>query len=139
MKIYIDENLPVKLANALNILQKVLNKKEGLDIEVVSIKEAFYSGVKDEEWVIKTGKEKAIVITQDFHLQRIRHQRDLCKEYNLGMLFVHPPSKNGFSFWEMTKLLIKRWEEILRIIKKDTPPFAYRCTSRTKFEKLEEK
>lgn len=139
MKVYIDENLPAQLARALNLLQSVLNIKERTDIEVLSIKDVFGSGVKDEEWIPMTGKEEGIVITQDFHIQTTRHQRDLCKEYKLGMLYIKPPSKNGFAFWEMTKLLVIRWDEVKRIIRKDKPPFAYRCTSKKKFEKLEEK
>ena len=138
MKVYIDENIPAHIARALNLLQTALNKKERTAIEVLSIKDVFYSGVKDEEWIPKTGKEESIVITQDFHIQTTRHQRDLCKEYNLGMLYIKPPSKNGFSFWDMTKLIVKRWDEVKTIIKKDNPPFSYRCTSKRKFEKLEE-
>lgn len=137
MKIYIDENMPHQLAKALNTLQQVLNKKERTQLEVLSIKEVFGVGAKDEKWIPIAGKQKAIVITQDYHIQTTRHQRDLCEQYNLGMLYIKPPSKNGFAFWDMAKLLVKRWDEVRKIIKKDKPPFAYRCTSRTTFEKLE--
>ena len=138
MKVYIDENMPRQLAHALNILQEVLNAKEGTRIEILSIPEVFGEGAKDEEWIPKAGKEKAYVITQDYRIQTTRHQRDLCVQHGIGMFYIKPPSKNGLSFWEMTKLLIDRWEEIRKIIKKNQPPFAYRCTLRNKFERMQE-
>jgi len=92
-------------------------------VQVLKMKTGFH-------WV---GKEKGIVITQDVRIQTTRHQRDLYIEHGVGILFFHPPSKNGFSYWEMVKQLIERWENIKVIIKKNHTPFAYRCTAKTSF------
>lgn len=138
MKIYIDENMPPQLARALNILQEVTNRREGTNHEVLSVVDVFGTGVKDEDWIPKAGGEKAAIITQDYHIQTTRHQRDLCNQYGLGMFYIRPPSRNGFTFGDMTKLLVKRWDEILKILKKDNPPFSYRCTSKAGFKKLED-
>lgn len=134
MIIYIDENMTAHLAHLLNKLQEALNVQHETQIEVRSRMEQFGTGAKDEDWVPKLDSG-SFVITQDLRIQTTRHQRDLYEKHGIGMFFVKPPSNKGFSFMEMTKLLVNRWEEILKIIKRDSPPFAYRCTSRKKFEK----
>ncbi len=135
-KIYIDENLPPKLADGLNTLVQPQNKRDGIDIEILSIKNTFGQGEQDEDWIPKVGKEHGIVITQDFRIQTQKHQKELYKENGVGILFFNPPSNSGFAYWEMVKQLVNRWDEIKQIIQKNKPPFAYRCSARTKFEKL---
>lgn len=135
--VYIDENLPHQLAEGLNILQQPQNKRDNLEIEVLSIKEKFGQGEKDENWIPKVGKENGIVITQDYRIQTQRHQKELYIENGVGILFFNPPSRSGFPYWEMVKQVVNRWEEIKQIIRKEDPPFAYRCTAKKNFEKLE--
>lgn len=135
-KIFIDENFPPQLAEGLNILQNPQNTKDNLEIEIVSIKKEFGSGVKDEDWIPLVGKQNGIVITQDYRIQTTRHQRNLYKEHGVGVLFFHPPSKTGFSYWEMVKQLVERWEKIKSIAKKHNAPFAFRCSARKDFEKI---
>ena len=137
-KIYIDENLPSQLAKGLNELQKPQNLRENEEIQVLSIKDVFGKGIIDEEWIPKVGEENGIVITQDFRIQTQRHQKELYKKYGVGILFLNPPSKSGFPYWEMVKQLVNRWDEIKQIIRKNKAPFAFRCSARTKFEKLDE-
>lgn len=134
--IFIDENLPHQLAEGLNILQQPLNSKEGTYIEVKSIKKEFGSGEKDEEWIPKIGKLKGVVITQDNRIQSQRHQKELYQMEGVGMLFMSSPSKTGWTYWELVKQLVDRWDDIKSIVLKNKPPFAFRCSARTKFEKL---
>lgn len=135
-KIFIDENLPRQLAHGLNILVQPQNKKDGLEIEIVSIKDVYGEGEKDEDWIPKVGAQNGIVITQDFRIQTQKHQQELYKNHGVGILFFNPPSKNGFTYWEMVQQLVVRWDEIKQITRKNKTPFAYRCSARTKFEKL---
>ncbi|MDQ2719444.1 MAG: hypothetical protein M3Z26_06745 [Bacteroidota bacterium] len=137
-KIFIDENLPPQIARGLHILQQPQNAKEGLKVDVHSIKDFFGEGSKDEEWIPKVGKMKGIVITQDYRIQSLKHQRELYKQHGVGILFFSPPSKTGFSYWEMVKQVVTRWEKIKGIIKKEKTPFAYRCSARADFENLED-
>lgn len=132
MIIYVDENMSPFLARGFDILQKPLNQKLAEPIRVLSIKDAFGQGAQDEDWIPKTGEEGACVITQDFNIRRIKHQRALCEQYGLGMFYFHPPSKSGFSYWEMLKLMIRHWEEITRIANREERPFAYKITARGK-------
>jgi hypothetical protein len=115
MIVYIDENMSPYLANGFHIIQEPLNFKLKDSIEVKSIKDAFGQGAKDEEWIPLAGEQNACVITQDYNIKRIDHQRRLCEQYGLGMFYFRPPSKNGFRYWDMVKLLVKHWEEICTI------------------------
>ncbi len=134
--VYIDENLPRQLATGLNELVQPQNKKDGVEIKILSIKDEFGQGTPDEEWIPKVGKKNGIVITQDFRIQAQKHQKELYIENGVGILFFNPPSNSGFAYWEMVKQLVNRWDEIKQIVKKNKTPFAYRCSARTKFEKM---
>lgn len=136
-KIFIDENLPPHIARGLNTLQQPQNARDGIKIEVLSIKDHFGEGSKDEEWIPEVGKLQGIVITQDYRIQSLKHQRELYKKNAVGILFFSPPSKTGFAYWEMVKQVVKRWEEIKSIVKKNKPPFAYRCSARSDFENID--
>jgi hypothetical protein len=137
-KIFIDENLPPQIARALNIAQQPQNDREKMKIEVHSIKDYFGQGVTDEDWIPKVGQMGGIVITQDYRIQNLRHQRELYQQNGVGIFFFNPPSKTGFAYWEMFKQIINKWEDIKSIIKKNKSPFAYRCSARTNFEKIDE-
>ena len=137
-KIFIDENLPSQIARGLNILQQPQNARDGMQIEIYSIKEHFGEGAKDEDWIPEVGRLHGIVITQDYRIQSLKHQRELYKQHGIGILFFSPPSKTGFSYWEMVKQIINRWDKIKSIIKKEKLPFAYRCSARAEFENIDD-
>lgn len=136
MIIYIDENMPPHLARGFNILQKPENTKLMESIEVRSIKDEFGQGVKDEEWIPKAGETSSCVITQDFNIHRINHQRELCEQYGLGMFYFRPPSKNCFLYWDMLKLMVKHWPGISRASTRESRPFAYKITSKGEMTEL---
>lgn len=137
-KIFIDENMPPQIARGLNLLQQPQNAKDGMNIDVLSIKDHFGEGAKDEDWIPEVGKINGIVITQDYRIQTFKHQRELYKQHGVGILFFSPPSKTGFAYWEMVKQVITRWEKIKSIVKKEKVPFAYRCSARTSFENVDD-
>ncbi|HKJ30902.1 MAG TPA: hypothetical protein VKA34_03700 [Balneolales bacterium] len=128
MKFYIDENIAPQIGRALSILQKPLPEK----VEVLTIRDEYGKGASDEEWIPEVGKENGIVITQDLNIQRIKQQRDLYRKYKLGVVFLKPPSKNGFSYWDMVTKIIESWPFIKKIAKKEKKPFAYVIRSRSK-------
>lgn len=131
--IYIDENFSHLLAAGFDVFQQHLNSSEKLQFNVLSIKQVFGKGAKDEDWIPVVGKEGGIVITQDLKIQTTRHQNELYKKHNLGVFFFKPPS-TGYSFWEMVQELVKHWPEIKKKAA-EKRPFAYRITQRS-FEKL---
>ncbi|GJQ62095.1 MAG: hypothetical protein SCALA702_11480 [Melioribacteraceae bacterium] len=136
MIVYIDENLAPQLAKGFDILQEPLNFKSMEALEIKSIRNEFGQGVADEDWIPLAGQKKACVITQDFNIRRIRHQRLLCEEYNLGMFYFRPPSRKGYSYWDMVKLLVKCWEDISKIALTQKRPFSYKLSAKGKLEEL---
>ena len=131
MKIYIDENMPSQLADGLSILEKPNN--EG--VEVYSIQKEYGRGILDEDWIPQVGQVSGIVITQDSKMQRIKSQFRLLKEYKLGIFYLIPPGKKGYTYWEMVEKIILNWLEIKQIARRNKPPFAFRITAR-KIEKI---
>src|SRR5688572_14859292 len=111
MTLYIDENLPPVLVDAFNLLQQklLLSKKYNFDLAIKSIKKEFGRGALDEDRIPEAGKNRAFVLTQDYNIQRIKHQKELCEKHKLGMFYFRPPSKSGFDYWEIVKLMVKHW------------------------------
>jgi len=135
MTIYIDENLSSFLAQGLNFLQMPENLKLREPVDVRSIRD-FGVGAEDEDWIPQAGKADSCILTQDYNIHRIRHQKALCEQFNLGMFYIRPPSKVGFRYWDMVKLLIKHWPDITRIATREKRPFAFKITSRSNIERL---
>jgi hypothetical protein len=131
MKIFIDENMPPQLADGLSILEKPNN--EG--VEVYSIQKEYGRGILDEAWIPQVGQVNGLVITQDYKMQRIKSQFRLLKEYKLGIFYLIPPGKKGYTYWEMVEKIILNWQEIKQIAKRNKPPFAFKITAR-KIEKI---
>jgi len=129
--IYLDENLSEYVADALNSL----NKGYFRDVNVYSTKVKFGKGVPDEEIIPAIGKAKGILITKDTNVYRTRLQYQLCETYKLGVFFVKP-SKGLDKHWEIVKMLIEHWEEIIRVIQKERLPFGYEIPTRGKMRKI---
>ena len=136
MTIYIDENLSPYLAQGFQILQAPENLKLEQPINVESIKDKFGRGAKDEDWIPIAGQTAACIITQDYNIHRIRHQRELCNQYQLGMFYFKPQSKNGIQYWDMLALMVKHWKEISGLAIMEKRPFAYQITPRGGIKRL---
>jgi hypothetical protein len=132
MKIYFDENTNLHLVRGLQLLQEGMSKKDEEPFEVVFLPDIFGKGAQDEDWIPVLGAEGSVIITHDLNIHRTRSQRELYKEHGLGAFFITPPSsKNGFGYWDLVQLVIKRWEEIKKLSSKRAKrPFAFRYTSR---------
>lgn len=140
MRIFLDENLPPRLANGLNILDDP--KISGF--EVLSIKEIFGTKdekgksipLKDEDWIPKVGSMDAAVITQDFNIFRIQSQNELYKQHKIGLFILNPPKGKGYQYWDMVRILVNEWTEIKQIASKEKKPFAYIHKPRSGFKSL---
>jgi hypothetical protein len=130
MVIYLDENLSEYVADALNLL----NKGYFDDVEVHSTKKVFKQGVPDEVLIPKIGEKKGYLITRDFQIQKTRLQFDLLSKNGVGAFFIKLP-KGMSRHWELVKLLINHWEEIIDSVRTGKR-FAYRIHIRGKMEKI---
>jgi hypothetical protein len=129
--IYLDENLSEYVADALNSLSKGYFRY----VNVYSTKLKFGKGVPDEEIIPAIGKAKGILITKDTNIHRTRMQYQLCEKYKLGIFFLKA-SKGMDKHWEIVKMLIENWEEIIQVIQKERLPFGYEIPTRGKMRKL---
>ena len=126
MIIYIDENLPSNLAKALAALQE---GRLDEDVEVRHVKDHFGEGITDEDWLPKAGKEKAVIITKDYSIRRTRAEMEICESFGLVVIFLKPPSKSGFKYWDLVEIVIKHWENIKECGRRERPA-AYKITMR---------
>lgn len=131
IKLFIDENMSPYLAHGLHHLEK----GNGSEIEVLSLKEVFGAGAQDEDWIPKVGEMGGIVITQDYNIFRKKQQRELYEKSGVGLFFIKPPSNTGYRYWEMVQQIVNRWPEIKKLIKTNRP-FAFSCTTKGKLERL---
>ena len=136
MIIYIDENMSPYLSRGFNFLQMPENAKLSDSVEIRSIRDDYGVGALDEDWIPDAGSKDSCIITQDFNIHRISHQKTLCEQFKLGMFYFRPPSKNGFLYWDMVKLMVKHWPEIIKVVSKQKRPFSYKITSRSGLESL---
>ena len=135
MIVYLDENLPASIAKALHELQTHFN---GEHFQVLHLNDRYPQGTKDEEWIPAVGAEGGLVITQDCNIHRMRSQRDLIAEHGVGLVFLKPPSKNGFSYWQQVELIVELWPAIKNIAGSKKLPYSYRASARNrKLEPLE--
>lgn len=131
IKLFIDENMSPYLAHGLYHLEK----GNGNEIEVLSLKEAFGTGAQDEDWIPKVGAMGGIVITQDYNIFKKKQQRELYEKAGVGLFFIKPPSSTGYKYWEMVQQIVNRWPEIKKLIRTGRP-FAFSCTTKSKFERV---
>ena len=130
-KLYVDENLSPFLAQGLHLLEK----GNGNEIEVLSIKEVFGKGTDDEVWIPQVGNEGGIILTQDYNIIRKKQQRELYEQCGVGLFVIRPPSKRGYSYWEMVRYVVNHWNEMKKLAKNELP-FAYLLNSKGKFSQV---
>jgi len=119
MRIFLDENLSEFVADALNSL----DRGYFIGIEVVSTKKAIRAAATDEEIIPKIGQEQGVLITRDYNIKKTRSKYQLCREHQIGVIFIRLP-KNQNRHWEIVKVLIKHWEETISTCSSKKKPFA---------------
>lgn len=130
-EIFLDENLSEYVADALN----ALNKGYFNDVIVYSTKIKFGKGKPDEEIIPSIGNQNGILITKDLNIHKTRLQYQLCEQYKIGVFFLKM-QKGLDRHWEIVKLLINSWEEILERLVKEKKPFGYEIPLRGRMKKL---
>ena len=104
-----DENLPPKLAKALNELEG----ERG--IEVKHLREIFPPSTADIEWRKELSQiEDCFVITKDRNIKKNPHEFKAWQESKLPIIFMQKSWKNQ-QFWDLSWKLIKQWKDIKQI------------------------
>jgi hypothetical protein len=131
IEVYIDENLSEYVADALNSLNKGYFK----DVIVYSTKIKFGKGQSDEIIIPSIGSSNGIMITKDLNIHKTRLQYQLCEQFKIGIFFIKM-QKGMDKHWEIVKLLINSWEEIIDKITKEKRPFGYEIPIRGRMKKI---
>ncbi len=113
-------------------MQILQSPKSEEKIEVFNISDVFGRGSPDECWIPEISKYKSILFTQDLNIHQSKQQRELYREHNLGIIFLKPPSKKGYSYWELVDKVFSSWNEIKSKTKKLRRPFAFVIRPRSK-------
>ena len=110
MKCFFDNNMPIKLAQTLNLLEG--NK----GISVAHLREKFPADTPDIVWIQKLREEKDwFIITKDNQIRKRQHERKVWQESHIPIVFLQKAWMNR-TFWEMTWRLIKYWPELKKNI-----------------------
>jgi hypothetical protein len=105
------------------------------DIEVHSTVDRFGRGALDEEIIPALGAEGSILITKDFNIARTRLQNKLRMEHGLGAFFIKLP-KADERHWEIVKLLVNHWEDIVKKSIETERPFGFIVHTKGKFQPM---
>ena len=89
----------------------------------------------DETIIPSIGSQNGILITKDLNIHKTRLQYQLCEQYKIGVFFLKM-QKGLDRHWEIVKLLINSWEEILVKLVKEKRPFGYEIPLRGRMKKL---
>lgn len=132
MHIYLDENLSEYVAQGLQLLSRAHYR----DIEVLSTKQDkdLGPGVKDPDLIPIVAKKHGVLITKDIRI-RTTMLFQLCQQNKLGIFFLKMPSGKE-AHWDIVRVLVEHWEEIVKHTRREKRPFAFVVKPRGKMEKL---
>jgi hypothetical protein len=128
MDFYFDENLPPRVANALNALE------EGEMDNVYNIQDAFGKGILDPDLYPLLKKVNGILITIDLKMLSRKNEYGLIKTLGITVIFLCIPKHENFVFKYRT--IIDKWEEIKRVCKENKHPFMCKIKMRGVLEIL---
>src|SRR4051812_18165051 len=110
MRFYFDENFSPHLVGGMRIFQEG-RRSEG--VSVSSIREEFGQGAKDESWIPGIAIRHGVAITQDLNIHRTLAQWELCRSNKIGIFFIKPPKKEGWTYWDIIQLVVKLWPDFV--------------------------
>lgn len=114
MKVFFDNNMPLRLAKALNILSEEAGN------EVTHLMELYpgrHDGVGDQEWLRKLLKtnEPWVIISTDYQMRYYEEAKEALRRgftiYYLTGAWRHAP------FWKKTVQCVRLWEKMLKLAK----------------------
>ena len=122
MRIYFDENFSPALVVGLKAFQEGRGT-EG--VAVCSVIEEFGRGAEDEIWIPGIASRHGIAITQDLNINRTRAQWELCRSNKIGIIFIKPPKKEGWDYWQIIQFIVKLWHELKTQATQARKPFGF--------------
>ncbi len=118
MDFYLDENLPPRLAKALNEFDE--------ENRILHTQIEFGKGIKDVPLIDKLNEIKGIkiIVTNDLKFKHRIHQYRIYKDNNLSTIMISLPS--GPNDWAKMITITNKWELITELSRKHKHPFICR-------------
>ena len=126
MYIVFDENVPIKIPEALKLLDATC-----IDYEIHSIHELDLLGEKDKDLFPKLKKKadekhkKCILITGDVNISKRKPELQAFKNNNL-VAFILPPSYDNYPLWTRSVYILHLWKALTEIAHKAKPKNIYK-------------
>ncbi len=107
MNFFIDNNLPINIAKALN----ALSKPEGH--VVVHLQDKFDHATRDETWITELSTDgEWVIITQD-HLKKNNLEKEAFRQSGLVTFFLTKQWSNH-QYWDKAHQLVRWWPAIIK-------------------------
>ncbi|MBI4582212.1 MAG: hypothetical protein HY718_21125 [Planctomycetes bacterium] len=118
MKFFFDNNLPPRLAQAIQALM-------GEEHVVRRLKEGFPADTSDADWLNTLGSEGGwVVICGDPKILRRPHELRVLRDARLLSFFLKPGWTN-LDFWVQAHKLVHWWPVIMETAKRVAPPACF--------------
>jgi predicted nuclease of predicted toxin-antitoxin system len=119
-----DENMPIRLAKGLQILDvdNSYNKPPTHKIDHIT---EHKSGIEDESVVRIAKKLNAIIVSEDDDYKTITATYELVIKLRVGYVLFKPPKKSGCTYEEKVQAFVKAWPKLKEVLKSEKPPFMY--------------
>lgn len=115
MDFYFDENMPVRVANALNELEA------GEIHNVYHIQSVWEKGIKDPDLFPLIKEKSGIFVTNDLKILSRKNEYELLQSLEITAIFIDFPS--GTNFVYKYQKIFKHWEDIKEICTREKHPF----------------
>ena len=119
MKFLLDNNLPPRLAKALDALC------DGTEHHVHALRELYPASTPDEEWLRLFAEDGGgAAVSGDLHIYTTKHQREAWRQSGLTLFFLQP-AWSKVRFWEKAAALVRWWPDFLQQVETVAPGVGY--------------
>ena len=126
MDFYFDENLPERVANAINALE------EGEPYNIYHTAVVFSKSIKDPDLIPLIKEKNGILVTNDLKMLSRRNEHELIIATGITVVFIN--FTKGANFALKYQTIIKKWEEIKKICNNNHHPFLCKIKMKGKTE-----
>jgi predicted nuclease of predicted toxin-antitoxin system len=125
MDFLFDENMPMRLAKGLQILDADNSLGKAPSNKIYHVQDFFAPGEPDTEVVKLAKKLKAIIVSQDSDYKKINATSALVKKLKVGYVLFKLPKKNGSTYDEIVTAFVAAWPELKKSLEDKKPPFIF--------------
>ncbi len=139
MHFLFDENMPLRLAKGLEILDAENEFGKQPNLMISHMTEHTHPGASDMDIVRLAKRLDAIVVSGDDDYKNITSTCELVKKLKVGFVLFKLPKKTGCTYDEIVLAFIKAWPQVKQKLKSEKPPYMFiidRAGSVVKHEKF---